>query len=359
MSFNEIVMFVMAVGVLLGAIDKIIGNKLGLGKEFEDGFKCIGTIGFSIIGIISFAPVIAKFLSPVITPLFKKYGIDPAMFGAILANDMGGYTLATNLAVDKAMGLLTGTTVASMIGCTIVFAIPVGVGLIEEKDYKFFFKGVMLGIIAMPFGTIIAGLFYGIGFKKLVINCIPLFIFALILIIGLIFFQNFMIKVFEIFGKFMNIVAIVGIALAAFYHLTGISLVKGMAPLTDGGRVLIDIGIILMGSYPIIKVIKWILSKPLDFIGEFFGLNADSMLGIIVALANSVPVFSMIKGMNPRGKVINSAWLVCAAATLGAHLGFTASVAPSMISTLIVGKISAGLIAMLLAALTTAEKMKK
>ena len=358
MSFNEIVMFVMAVGVLIGAIDKIIGNKLGLGKEFEDGFKCIGTVGFSIIGIISFAPVIAKLMSPIITPLFSRYGIDPAMFGAILSIDMGGYTLATSLATNNTIGLLAGTTVASMIGCTIVFAIPVGIGLVEEKDYKFFFKGVMLGIIAMPFGTIIAGLFKGIGFKKLIINCIPLFIFALILVIGLVFFQKFMIKAFEIFGKLLNIVAIVGIALASFKHLTGIALVSGMAPLTEGGRVLIDIGIILMGSYPIIKVIKWILSKPLDYIGDFFGLNADSMLGILVALANSVPVFSMIKGMNPRGKVICSAWLVCAAATLGAHLGFTASVAPSMIGTLIVGKISAGLIAMLLAALTTAEKMK-
>lgn len=358
MSFNDIVMFIMAAGIIIGAIDKIIGNKIGLGKELEDGFKCIGSIGFTIIGIISFAPVIAKVLAPIITPLFKRYGIDPAMFGAILANDMGGYTLATSLAVDKTIGLLAGTTVASMIGCTIVFAIPVGVGLIEEKDYKFFFKGVMLGIIAMPFGTIISGLFYGIAFKKLLINCIPLLIFAVVLIIGLVFFQKFMIKAFEIFGKLLNVVAIVGIALAAFKHLTGITIVSGMAPLTEGGRVLIDIGIILMGSYPIIKVIKWILSKPLDYIGDFFGLNAESMIGLIVALANSVPVFSMIKGMNPRGKVINSAWLVCAAATLGAHLGFTASVAPNMITTLIIGKISAGLIAMLLAALTSAEKMK-
>ena len=358
MSFNDIVMFIMAVGVLIGAVDKIIGNKLGLGKEFENGFKCIGTVGFSIIGIISFAPVIAKLMSPIITPLFSRYGIDPAMFGAVLSIDMGGYTLATSMATNEAIGLLAGTTVASMIGCTIVFAIPVGIGLVEEKDYKFFFKGVMLGIIAMPFGTIIAGLFYGISFKKLIINCIPLLIFALILIIGLVFFQKFMIKAFEIFGKLVNIVAIVGIALAAFKHLTGIALVSGMAPITEGGRVLIDIGIILMGSYPIIKVIKWILAKPLDYIGDFFGLNADSMIGILVALANSMPIFSMIKDMNPRGKVLNSAWLVCAAATFGAHLGFTASVAPSMISTLIVGKISAGLIAMLLAALTTAEKMK-
>ena len=71
------------------------------------------------------------------TPIFTRYGIDPAMFGAILSIDMGGYTLATSLATNEAIGLLAGTTVASMIGCTIVFAIPVGIGLVEEKDYKF------------------------------------------------------------------------------------------------------------------------------------------------------------------------------------------------------------------------------
>ena len=54
MSFNDIVMFIMALGILAGAFDRIIGNKLGLGKEFEDGFKNMGTIGLSVIGIISF-----------------------------------------------------------------------------------------------------------------------------------------------------------------------------------------------------------------------------------------------------------------------------------------------------------------
>ena len=357
MSFNDIVMFIMALGILAGAFDRIIGNKLGLGKEFEDGFKNMGTIGLSVIGIISFAPVIAEFLSPVIVPLFKRYGIDPAMFGTILANDMGGYPLAVSLAQDKAIGLLAGTTISSMIGCTIVFAIPVGVGLVEEKDYKYFFKGIMLGIIAMPFGSIIAGLFYGIGFKKLVINCIPLHIIAAVMIVGIMFFQKFMIKAFEIFGKLMTIIATVGLAGAAFKYLTGITLIKGLAPLTDGAKVLIDIGIVLMGSYPIIKIFKWILAKPLDIIGKKFGLNAESMMGLIVALANSVPVFSMIKGMNPKGKVINSAWLVCAAAALGAHLGFTAGVAPDMISTLLIGKLSAGVLAVLFAALTNAEKI--
>lgn len=358
MSFNDIVMFIMALGILIGAFDKIIGNKLGIGKEFEDGFKCIGSIGFSVIGIISIAPVIADILSPFVVPFFKHFGIDPAMFGTILANDLGGYSLATSLAEDNAIGMLAGTTISSMIGCTIVFAIPVGVGMIQEKDYKYFFKGVMLGIIAMPFGSIIAGLFYGIAFKKLLINCIPLLIIAALMVIGIAFFQNFMIKAFEIFGKFMNIVAIVGIAVASFKYLTGITLIKGIAPLSEGAKVLIDIGIVLMGSYPIIHIFKWILAKPLNSLGKVFGLNAESMMGIVIALANSVPVFGMIKDMNPKGKVINSAWVVCAAAALGAHLGFTAGVAPGMISTLLIGKISAGLIAVLFAALTDAEKMK-
>lgn len=357
MSFNDIVMFIMALGIIIGAIDKIIGNKLGLGKELEEGFKCIGSIGFSVIGIISIAPVIADILSPFIVPFFKRFGIDPAMFGTILANDLGGYSLATGLAEDKAIGMLAGTTISSMIGCTIVFAIPVGVGMIQEKDYKFFFKGVMLGIIAMPFGSIIAGMFYGISFKKLLTSCIPLLIMAAIMIIGIMFFQKFMIKAFEIFGKLMTIVALIGVAAAAFKYLTGITLIKGMAPLSDGAGVLIDIGIVLMGSYPVIHIFKWILAKPLNSLGRIFGLNAESMMGLVIALANSVPVFAMIKDMNPKGKVINSAWVVCAAAALGAHLGFTAGVAPEMISTLLIGKLSAGLIAVLFAALTNAEKI--
>lgn len=356
MSFNDVVMFIMALGIIIGAIDKIIGNKLGLGKAFEDGFKNIGVIGFTVIGIISIAAVLANLLSPVIVPLYRRFGIDPAMFGTIIANDLGGYSLCVSLAENDAIGMVAGTTISSMIGCTIIFAIPVGIGLMEEKDYRYFFKGVMIGIISMPFGSILAGVFYGISFTKMLYNCIPLFIIAVIIIVGIVFFLNFMVKAFEIFGKLMSIIALVGLVAASFKYLTGFTIIKGMAPLENGAKVLIDIGIILMGSYPIIHIFKWLLSKPLNAIGKAFGLNAESMLGIVIALANSVPVFSMIKDMNPRGKVINSAWLVCAAAALGAHLGFTAGVAPGMISTLFVGKISAGLIAVLLAALTTTEK---
>ncbi len=347
--FNDVIMFIMGIGILLGAFDKMIGNRFGLGKELEDGFKNVGVIVYSVVGIITIAPLIGKVLSPVVVPLFSRFGIDPSLCAIILANDLGGYSLAMDLCRDEQIGLLVGTTVTSMIGCTIVFAIPVGIGMIEQKDYAYFFKGVMFGIIAMPVGSVIAGLFYGIGAKKLVWNMLPLIILALIIILGIKFFLNVMVKFFEYFGKFINLLATAGLALAAFDFLTGITLVEGLNPISKGMDVLVNIGIVLMGSYPIVAVLQWLLQGPLGVIGKKLKMNATSMLGLIIALANSVPVFGMIKKMDKKGKVVNSAWVVCAAACLGAHLGYTAGVAPQMISVLLIGKLSAGLFAVIMA----------
>ena len=36
MSFNDVIMFILASGIILGAIDKIIGNKFGLGWSTEN-----------------------------------------------------------------------------------------------------------------------------------------------------------------------------------------------------------------------------------------------------------------------------------------------------------------------------------
>ena len=35
MSFSDVLMWIMAIGALVGGIDKIIGNKFGLGEKFE------------------------------------------------------------------------------------------------------------------------------------------------------------------------------------------------------------------------------------------------------------------------------------------------------------------------------------
>ena len=53
--------------------------------------------------------------------------------------------------------------------------------------------------------------------------------------------------------------------------------------------------------------------------------------------------------MNPKGKLLNVAFSVSAAFVFGDHLGFTAGANPEMITPMIIGKLTAGITALMLA----------
>lgn len=190
MSINEIIVYIMVIFAVLGAIDKIIGNRFGLGEKFEEGIMAIGTLAISMVGIIALAPVIAELLKPVIVPLFGFLGADPAMFaGSILANDMGGAPLAEALAIDPNAGLFGGLIVGAMLGPTIVFTIPVGLGIIEESDRKYLATGVLAGVITIPIGAFVGGLVAGFPIMMVIMNLIPIIIFAVLIALGLFFLK--------------------------------------------------------------------------------------------------------------------------------------------------------------------------
>ena len=74
------------------------------------------------------------------------------MFGSLLAIDMGGYQLAKELAADPLVGSYAGLVASSMFGCTLVFTIPVGMGMAAQEDRPLLARGIMLGLAAMPVG---------------------------------------------------------------------------------------------------------------------------------------------------------------------------------------------------------------
>jgi len=345
MTFDQAIIWIMAVGILIGGIDRILGNKWGLGEKFEEGFNAMGPLALGMVGIVTLAPVISKVLGPVIIPIFNVIGADPAMFAAILANDMGGYPLAMELAVNEEAGLLSGLIVASMLGCTLVFSIPVGLGIIEYEDRPFFAKGLLAGLTTIPIGGLVGGLLAGFDFKLIIVNLIPVLILSVLLALGLAFIPTKLIKGALIFGKFILIVITVGLAAAAFESLTGVVIIPGMAPIMEGIEIVGLIGIILLGTFPVLHLLIKVLEKPLNKIGEKMGMNGVGAAGIVITLANSIPVYTMMKDMDPRSKVINTAWLVPATAALGDHLGFTAGVRPDMITPVVIGKIVAGVLA--------------
>ena len=68
MSVHEVIIWIMAVFAVLGALDRILGNRFGIGKDFEEGILSMGSLAMAMIGVITLAPVLAA----VLTPLAKE-----------------------------------------------------------------------------------------------------------------------------------------------------------------------------------------------------------------------------------------------------------------------------------------------
>jgi len=342
----------MTIFMALGALDRIIGNKFGLGEKFEEGIMAMGSLALAMVGVISLAPVLANILKPVILPLFNLLGADPAMFaGSILANDMGGAPLAAELALTKEAGMFGGLIVGSMLGPTIVFTIPVALGIINKEDQKYLATGILAGVITVPIGSFVGGLVAGFDIMMVLVNLIPIIIFSILIALGLAFFQKGMITAFTYFGKFVVIVITIGLAAAIIEALTGIVVIPGMNPIYDGIKIVGDIAIVLAGAFPLVLAITKIFKKPLMALGKVLGMNEIAAAGMVASLANSIPMFQMMKDMDNKGKIINVAFAVSAAFVFGDHLGFTAGFNSTMIFPMIVGKLVGGITAVIVAML--------
>lgn len=354
MSVDEIILWIMAIFMVLGAVDRIFGSRLGLGKQFEEGILAMGALALSMLGILSLAPVLANLLKPILVPVYGFLGADPAMFaGSILANDMGGAPLAHELAQSREAAQFGGLIVGSMLGATIVFTIPVALGIIQPEDRPALARGVLAGVITIPIGALVGGLAAGFGILMLLRNLIPIVLFALVIALGLWKFERIMVKGFLWFGRIILAIITVGLAAALFEHLTGITLIPGMASLDEGVGVVAGIAFVLAGAFPLVYVITKVFKKPLMKLGSLLGMNDVAAAGMVASLANSIPMFGMMKDMDERGKVLNVAFAVSAAFVFGDHLGFTAGFDSAMLVPVIVGKLVGGVCAVAVALLMT------
>ena len=359
MSFHEILIGIMAVFALLGGIDRILGSRFGLGPRFEEGILAMGTLGLAMIGIVCLAPVLARLLRPIVVPVYGFLGADPAMFaGTILACDMGGGALAVELAASHQAAMLGGVLTGSMLGATVVFTIPVAMGILEEKDRPVMAQGILCGIVTIPLGVLAGGLTAGFPIGMVLRNLIPIVIIAALIALGLWRAENAMVRGFEVFGKLVVVVVTVGLAAAVVEALTGFVIIPGMAPISEGFETVGTIAIVLAGAFPLVFVITKLLRKPLMAAGRWLGINDAAAAGLIASLANSIATFGMVGDMNRRGKVVNIAFAVSAAFVFGDHLGFTAGFAPEMIGPMIVGKLVGGVSAIAVAMWLTGKEEK-
>ena len=377
-SINSVVMLIMMIFMLLGAIDKICVNKLGYGEKFEDGFNAMGGLAMSMAGVVAAAPVLRMLLGPILTPIYGIFGASPAMFATtLLACDMGGYPLAIQLAGDDvAIGNFAGLILGTMMGPTIVFTIPVALGIIKKEDRGYLGAGVLAGMITIPIGCIVGGLMmntlapeYHLGIVTILQNLIPVIIIAALIVIGLWVAPGPMIKGFNVFGTGVTIVITALTAIAVFQQITGIMLpvfyimvenpADGSRGLDSGLLTCGQIAIVLIGAFPMVEWITRTFGKALEKIGAALGMNEAGSAGMVANLANNIAMFNIMGEMNPKGKLLNVAFSVSAAFVFGDHLGFTAGNNPDMIFPVIVGKLVAGVTAIIVANLLSGKLLSK
>lgn len=354
MSFHEVLIDMMAVFALLGGLDRILGGRFGLGSRFEEGILSMGSLALAMVGIVSLAPVLAGILKPIVVPVYRLLGADPAMFaGTVLACDMGGGPLARQLTADPQAADLGGVITGSMLGATVVFTIPVAMGILEEEDRPAMAKGILCGMVAIPFGILAGGLTAGYGFSMVLRNLVPIVLMALLIALGLWRAEKAMVAAFTAFGKIVVAVVTVGLSGAIIQALTGFVVIPGLAPISEGFETVGTIAIVLAGAFPLVYVLTQVLNKPLMALGKLLGINEPASAGLIASLANSIATFGMVKDMDDRGKVVNIAFAVPAAFVFGDHLGFTAGFAPELLPAMIVGKLVGGVFAVGIALLLT------
>lgn len=391
---GEVVIGIMMFFVVIGAVAAIRNEDSGLGAEFKAGLHSIGPIFIPVAGIMASIPYLSVFVERVIGPVYGLFGGSPAMAATtFIAVDMGGYQLAEATAENTDVWIMA-MVAGYMAGATLVFSIPVGLTMLEKVDHKYMALGIMSGILTVPIGVLITVAIlavsranvrsevstesasdhaFAMDIGTIASNLAPLTIVVVAIALGLKFRPQMMITGFIWFGKVLDAGLKLVLAFVIVEYFTGFfSWLLGswgfdpiIADEVDQFRALEIagyIGIMLAGAFPMVWAIRTYLAKPLSVVGGRFGVSPEGTAGFLAAAANILALFHLIKSMPAKDKVLCIAFAVCSAFLLGDHLAFTANFQPNMIGALLIGKLTGGVLAVVLAywiAVPTAERLER
>lgn len=301
---SKAIMWIMAVCALIGGMDRIFGNKFHLGDQFERGFELMGTTALSMVGILCLVPLISTFVENTLASICTPFGLDPSIFGGILAIDMGGYQLAKDLSLDPRIANFSGVIIASTLGCSVCFTVPIGMGMLNGHVKSDFTRGILFGLISIPAALLIGGILCDMKFSSIFIQSSPCLIFSLIIILAICLAPEKTIRVFSCFASFLKQISTIGLMLGAFEYLTDTTLFLHIAPIEDAMAVVASIAIVMLGSLPFAELMQRLLKRPLEYFGKLIHINNASVAGLLIGMVSVLPSIALIPDMDRRGRIL-------------------------------------------------------
>lgn len=349
---ENLILVTIAFFFFISGIDYLRGNPWNMGEYFKEGIMVSGTLIISMVGILSFSPLIGEVIGKILIPIGNLFDIDPSIFPSMfLAIDMGGLGIAKALASNMEMYIVSGVIITSTLGATISFSIPIALGLIEEKHQEDFVKGLTYGIITIPIAPIYASLILGLDIKTIIINLSPIIIMVLILSIGMIKFRSKLIYILKKIGRGIQVLSIIGLLILGILVIIGVELEGLILPLGDTLAIVGKISLFLAGAYSMIEFITDKFSNELKRLGNLIKIDKYSTSSLLSILVTNILAFKNFSKMNSRGRILCTAFSVSGAFVIGGQMGFVSTEVPDMLNIYIVSKLLAGIGALILAAI--------
>lgn len=338
----------------LGAIDYIAGNKIGLGDAFESGFRTTSQLLILMTGFMVLAPWISEALAPVVGPWFDCLGCDPSFFaGMLLGCDAGGAILAKEMALTEADGLYNGMIVGSLLGVAITFTIPMVLINARGHQRTWAIRGLLIGFLTIPFSCVVAGVLAKIPLDVIIRNTWPVIFMDIILLLLFVFCSQKIIYVFRAITTLVLVITLAGFAIAFLHETAGFPIKAKLTPLSDIFPVICNIGTFLAGILPFMALLRRVLNGPLAVLGSKLNINSDSVIGFLISLANPMPILADFSKLDDRGCMLNIAFMTSSCFAVGDHLAFAMQFNPEIAMPLMIGKISGGLLGLLIAIMTS------
>ena len=162
---------IMLVFAIIGFADKTFSLKAGLAESFDRGLTTMATMVIPIVGVSCVGVGLIQQNEEAVLNAASVFPFDPSLLvGAILAPDLGGYFIAQQLTTDKAMLVLNGVILGSLLGQTVTFQLPVFLAGIERQDHKPVLRGFITGFTVIPVGMIAAGLMLRSDIRVFMLN---------------------------------------------------------------------------------------------------------------------------------------------------------------------------------------------
>lgn len=341
---------VMLVFAFIGLIDKMFGSKTRLSSSFDKGLLTMGTMTVSIIGVSCVGVAFISNHSDFILSYLSKMPFDPSVLGGmLLAADMGGFAISSQLTSDVQMLVLNGVVLSSLFGQFVTFQLPVITSATEKENLPGLLKGFMIGIIVIPVGLMVSGFLLHLRFLTIIRQMVPILVLCVILILGLMKAPKQALSIFQI------VVNLTQFLVCALFLLTILGIFipdlayADMDSVQEISVIVLKSTIIICGSMVLCESILKFFRAKLQKLALKLGTNEISIVAMLLNCATSLAILPLLGKMDDKGRMLNAAFSVSGAYFLGGQLGFVSSVAsPSTVTVYLAAKVLCGFASMAL-----------